>query len=289
MEQRRLGRTGHDSSVLIYGAASLSEVDQATAERSLYAALDAGINHFDTASSYGRSEELMGPFVAAVRDRIFLASKTEQRDRDGAWADLQRSLRLLRTDHLDLVQIHAVCDREHLDQVLAPGGALEALTRARAEGLVSAIGITGHGVAAAATHLDALRRYPFDTVLTPLNPVLARDRGFRDAFAALAAEVSHQDAGLMTIKTLARRNWPGGGAHGDYATWYEPFHTLPAVRAALSWVLSHPEVTGIATAGDVGLLPLLVRAEADRMDRLDAERLIDADAQAASPFVDMPI
>lgn len=285
MEQRRLGRTGHESSVLIYGGAALDGVDQGTADASLHEALAAGINHFDTATSYGTSEERMGPFVADARARIFLATKVEARDRAGARADLEGSLRLLRTDRLDLVQLHAICDRADLDRVTGPGGALGALLAARDEGLVAAIGITGHGPQAAAVHTEALRRFPFDTVLTPLNAVLARDAGFRAAFASLVTEVRRCDAGLMTIKTLARRAWEPDAPPAGFSTWYEPFHAPELVRAALSWVLAQPGVTGVATAGDVRLLPLLVAAERDRLPPDAAAELLDADRLAASPFV----
>jgi aryl-alcohol dehydrogenase-like predicted oxidoreductase len=291
VQQRRLGRLGHQSSVLIYGAAALGEVDQDTADASVQLALDAGINHFDVAASYGDAELRLGPWMPRIRDRIFLATKTGLRDRDAAWAQINASLERLQTDHLDLIQVHAVGDAEELDLVTRPGGSLEAVVRAREEGLAGAVGITGHGDQAPATHLEALRRFPFDTVLSPLNWVLAQDPAYLADYQALVAEVQAQDAGLMIIKSVARRNWPPEPAERDYGTWYEPFADQEAISAAVAWVLSHPEVTGIATPGDVRLLPLVIEAERrlPETSLAEAETVLAAASDYSSPFIDIPI
>jgi predicted aldo/keto reductase-like oxidoreductase len=288
VEYRRLGRLGHESSVLLYGAAALAEVDQGTADRSIQQALDAGINHLDVAASYGDAELRLGPWMPRIRDRVFLATKTGDRDRDGAWASINRSLERLQTDHVDLLQLHAVGDLDELGRVLGKGGAIEAAVRAKDEGLVGDIGITGHGDQAAPTHLEALRRFPFATVLTPLNPVLWRDPVFRSNFEALAAEVRRQDAGLMTIKSASRRNWPEG-ADQTHSTWYEPFTDVERIRAAVSWVLAHEEITGLATSGDVQLLGAIIEAERDRLSPADAESVLERDAEYSSPFLHMTI
>jgi aryl-alcohol dehydrogenase-like predicted oxidoreductase len=293
MEHRRLGRLGHGSSVLIYGAAALAEVDQDTADRSIQEALDGGINHFDVAASYGEAELRLGPWMPEVRDRIFLASKTGERGRDAAWAQINASLERLQTDRLDLLQLHAVGDLAELDRVTGSGGALEAAVRAQEEGLVAAVGITGHGPQAPATHREALRRFPFATVLTPLNQTLLKDEAFRSDYQRLVEEVRRQDAGLLTIKAVARRNWPdvgaGESASGQaYATWYEPYDEQERIRAAVSWVLAHPEITALATAGDVRLLGMIVRAERERMPLEDAATALQTDADYASPFLRMP-
>jgi len=293
MQRRRLGRLDHDSSVLVYGGAALGEVTQDVANASVREALDAGINHFDVAAGYGEAEVRLGALMGELRPQVFLATKTGERDRDPAWTQINASLERLRTDHVDLLQLHAIGDLDELDRATRPGGALEAAVRAQEEGLVGAVGITGHGRAATATHLEALRRFPFATVLTPLNAVLWRDEAFRDDWAALVEEVRRQDAGLMTIKTVSRRNWPGvaeGEPVGDrdYATWYEPLVDPEQIRAAVSWVLAHEEVTGLATAGDVRLLRHLVAAERDRMDVLDAEAALAGVEDYSSPFVTMP-
>jgi aryl-alcohol dehydrogenase-like predicted oxidoreductase len=277
------------SSVLIYGAAALADVDQATADRSVRLALDAGINHFDVAASYGDAELRLGPWMPRIRDRIFLATKTGLRDRDAAWAQINRSLERLQTDRVDLIQIHAVGDLADLDRVTGPSGSLEAAVRARDDGLAGAIGITGHGHQAPATHLEALRRFGFDTVLTPLNPVLDRDRAYRSDYQRLVAEAQAQDVGLMIIKAVSRRNWPSAAEH-TYATWYEPFDDQERITAAVAWVLSHQEVTGIATPGDVRLLPPVIEAERrlDRISARQAEAVLASASDYSSPFIDMP-
>ncbi len=287
MEKRRLGRLEHDSSVLIYGAAALSDVSQDVADQSIQEALDGGINHVDVAADYGEAELRLGPWMSQIRDRIFLATKTGLRDREPAWQQINDSLRRLQTDRVDLLQLHAIGDLEELDAATGPDGALSAAIRAEEEGLVGAIGITGHGHHAAATHLEALRRHPFATVLTPLNPVLWRDDAYRADYDALVDEVRRQDVGLMTIKTVSRRNWPDGREH-SHATWYEPYADQARVTAAVSWVLSHPEVTGIPTAGDVGLLGMLLHAEQNRIAPGEAEEQLASDGEYSSPFIAMP-
>ena len=175
MEQRRLGRLGHLSSVLVYGAAALAEVDQDTADASIAEALAAGINHIDVAAGYGDAELRLRPWADRLGE-LFLATKTGERAADDAWRQINASLERLGVDHVDLIQLHAVGDLADLDRATGPGGALEAAVRARDEGLVGGIGITGHGHEAPATHREALRRFPFDTVLSPWNYVLGRSR-----------------------------------------------------------------------------------------------------------------
>jgi aryl-alcohol dehydrogenase-like predicted oxidoreductase len=288
VEYRRLGRLGHESSVLLYGAAALSEVDQEVADRSIQQALDAGINHFDVAASYGDAELRLGPWIPRIRKDIFLATKTGDRDREGAWASINRSLERLRTDRVDLLQLHAVGDLDELGKVLGKDGAIEAAVRAKDEGLIGDVGITGHGDQAAATHLEALRRFPFATVLTPLNPVLWRDPAFRSNYEALVEEVRRQDVGLMTIKTASRRNWPEG-AEQTHTTWYEPFTDDERIRATVSWVLAHDEITGLATSGDVRLLGAIIDAERDRLAAADADTVLERDPEYSSPFLHMTI
>ena len=289
MEYRRLGRLGHESSVLIFGAASLADVTQDVADASIDEALGAGINHFDVARGYGEAEVRLGAAMHRIRDRIFLATKTGQRARDDAWREINESLERLQTDHVDLLQLHAVGDIPDLDRATGEDGALHAAVRAQEEGLVGAVGITGHGDQAPATHREALNRFPFATVLTPINPVLASDPGYMADYEALVEEVRRQDAGLMIIKTVSRRNWPDQDAT-TYTTWYEPFDRQEQITAAVAWVLNRPEVTGLATAGDVRLLHLLIRAEQERsgLDADAAAQLLFAEAHYSSPFIAMP-
>jgi len=288
MEYRRLGRLGSMNSVLIFGGAALSEVSGEEADRAISLSLEAGVNHFDTAADYGDSELHYGRWMPEIRDGIFLSTKTGEREKSAAGRQIRASLERLRVDHLDLIQLHAVNDLDDLDRVTS--GALEAAVEAREEGLVGAVGITGHGHEAPATHLEALRRYPFDTVMTPWNYVLSTDEGYRRDFEALVEEIMRQDAGLMTIKTVSRRNWPEGNPteRQRRATWYEPFEEQGYVDAAVSFVLAREEVTGIPTVGDVGLIGTMIEAEKRRMPLEEAEELLSKAPAYSSPFVSMP-
>jgi aryl-alcohol dehydrogenase-like predicted oxidoreductase len=281
METRRLGRLGHPSSVLIYGGAALADVSQEGADRSIAAALEAGINHFDTAADYGESELRLGAWMPRIRDRIFLATKTGDREAGAAYDSVHRSLDRLQTDRVDLIQLHAVGNLEELGSVTRPGGALEGVVRAREEGLAGAIGITGHGPGVATIHLEALKRFSFDTVLTPYNFVLARDAGFRRTFDALIERATADDVGVMAIKSIARNNWRADGPR-PYGTWYEPLDEQAPIDAAVAFALDRREIVGLATAGDTRLLPLMIAAERrrgsgedERSDRVDLDALLE--------------
>lgn len=290
VEYRRLGRIGRENSALVFGGAGLSEVSESEADRAIQQALEAGVTHFDTAADYGDSELHYGRWMPDIREEIFLSTKTGLREKEAARRQIEASLERLRVDKVDLLQLHAVGDLEDLDRVTGAGGCLEAAIEARNEGLVGAIGITGHGHEAPAVHLEALRRYPFETVLTPWNYILSTDEGYRADFESLVEEIEHQDAGLMTIKTISRRNWPAGDPTGDqkYATWYEPFDEQRYVDAAVSWVLSYEEITGIAVVGDVSLMPLMLEAEGRRMSREEAAEVLSGAPNYSSPFISVP-
>jgi aryl-alcohol dehydrogenase-like predicted oxidoreductase len=287
MESRRLGRTGHESSVLIYGGAALSRSSQDVADRSIQLALDAGFNHFDTAADYGDSELRLGAWMPRIRDRIFLATKTGDRTATGAYDSIRRSLERLQVDGVDLLQLHAIGDPEDLDRVTGPGGAIEGALRAKDEGLVGAIGITGHGMLAPSVHLEALRRHPFDTVLTPFNYALSRRADYLRDFEVLAEETGAHDVGLMLINSVARNLWREGEKR--YDTWYEPLDDQARVDAAVAFALARPEVTGIATE-DVRLLPLFVEAERRRpsVDAGAAEAELAAVPELEPPFIRSP-
>jgi len=289
METRRLGRIGHMSSVLIYGGAALTDASQAEADRSIAAALEAGINHIDTAADYGDSELRLGAWMARIRDRIFLATKTGERTAGGAYDGIRRSLERLQVDNVDLLQLHAVGSLDELDSVTRSGGAVEGAVRARDEGLVRAIGITGHGVQAPAVHLEALRRFPFDTVLTPYNFVQAQDARYLADFDALAERATQDDVGLMAIKAIARNAWRAGEPE-RYSTWYEPLDEQTAVNAAVAFALRRTEITGLATAGEMRLLPMMIEAERRRAALTEeaAEATLRTVPDLGSPFVRTP-
>ena len=290
MEYRRLGRLGRENSVLIFGGAALAEVSEEEADRAISLALEAGGDHFDTAADYGDSALHYGRWMLEIRDHVFLSTKTGERDGDDARRQIEASLERLRVDHVDLIQLHAVCDVEDLDRATRSGGALEAAIQARDEGLVGAVGITGHGHESPATHLEALRRYPFDTVLTPWNYILSTDDAYARDFEALVEEIERQDAGLMTIKTVSRRNWPEGNPlEGQRrATWYEPFEEQDYLDAAVSFVLARQEITGIAMVGDVGLIGPMIEAERRRMPAAEAADTLSRAPDYSSPFISVP-
>jgi hypothetical protein len=227
-EMRRLGRLGHMSSVLIYGGAALVEVPDEVADRSIELALEAGINHFDTAADYGDSELHLGRWMSRIRDRIFLATKTGDRTAAGAYDSIRRSLERLRVDRLDLIQLHAIGDVEDLRRATRPGGAIEGAVRARDEGLVGAIGITGHGMSAPATHLEALRRFPFDTVITPYNYRLSKEEAYRRDFNALAEAIVEQD--VYPYTSIVTSAWTAGAMVSSAADLGTFFRALFAGR-----------------------------------------------------------
>ncbi len=284
MERRRLGRTGQLSSVVAFGAAALGRVDQAAADRAVEAALGAGVNHVDVAPTYGEAEVRLRPWIAQVRDRVFLAGKTRERGREAARAQLHRSLERLGTDRFDLYQLHAVSKPPDLDACTAPGGALEALVEAREQGLVRWLGITGHTHDAPRTHLEALRRFDFDTVMFPVNFVLWADAGYRRDAEALLAACAARDVGVHAIKALARGPWDERPR--THATWYEPFTEPEQVDAAVAFVLSRP-VTTLCSTGDVGVLPavLAAAARARPLEAAAETALLAAAGRYRSPFV----
>jgi aryl-alcohol dehydrogenase-like predicted oxidoreductase len=290
MEHRRLGKIDRENSVLIFGGAALGEVTEDAADQAMSQALEAGVDHFDTAADYGDSELHYGRWMDEIREHIFLSTKTGDREKDAAKRSIHNSLERLRVDSVDLIQLHAVGDIEDLDRATGNGGALEAAIEARDEGLVGAIGITGHGHEAPATHLEALGRYPFDTVLTPWNYILSTDEKYRRDFEALVEEIIRQDAGLMIIKSISRRNWPEGNPVENQrrSTWYEPFEEQEYIDASVSFVLARSEVTGIAMAGDVGLVPNMIEAEKTRMPLERAEEKLSRAPDYSSPFISVP-
>ncbi|WP_079910134.1 aldo/keto reductase [Paenibacillus sp. 32352] len=285
MLTRQVGRLGHQSSVVMFGAASLGNVTQGEADESISFALQHGINHFDTAASYGDAELRMGPWMPKIRSDIFLATKTGERTKEQAKAQIYRSLERLQTDHLDLLQLHAVGTIEELNKCTAKGGALEALLEAKEEGVVRAIGITGHGHLAPSTHLEALNRFPFDTVLLPLNYYLYSLPEYRTAFDALLEEAGRQNTAVRVIKAIAKGPW-GEQQERNYATWYEPFDRQEIIDACVRFVLSFQGIAGFASAGDIHLFPKIVDAVERYGSMSDEEtvRILSAISGYQSPF-----
>lgn len=269
MLRRTMGRLQRETSVVMFGAASLGNVTQQEADASIAFAREHGVDHFDTAASYGDAEVRMGPMMSGMRDDIFVATKTGQRSKQAAKEEIYRSLERLRVSSVDLLQLHAVGSMEELDRCTEKGGALEALIEAQQEGIVKAIGITGHGHEAPKVHLEALRRYPFATVLLPLNYFMYGLPEYREAFDALMEEAGKQRAAVRAIKAIAKAPWEVG-AERPYATWYEPFDEQRVIDACVQFILAFPGLSGFATAGDIHLFPKIVDS-VERFGDMSAE------------------
>lgn len=257
MKTRRFGRSGHKSTVAIFGAAAFWEIDQAEADEAMEMMIQFGVNHIDVAPSYGIAEERLGPWLARERDRFFVGCKTAERAKADAAAELRRSLERLQVDYFDLYQIHAITSLEELDAVTRPGGALDAIIEAREAGLTRFIGITGHGVDSPAIFIEALRRFDFDSVLFPLNFVQYANPAYRQNSEELLRQCRAKDVGTMIIKSIAKGPW--GERPKTHNTWYRPFTDVEHIQQAINFVLSQ-DVTGLCTAGDTRLLPLVLQA-----------------------------
>ena len=245
------------STVAIFGAAALGQATQAETDSIMEQVIAAGVNHIDVAPSYGIAEERLGPWMSRERERFFLGCKTMERTKAGAAAEMRRSLERLQVESFDLYQIHAITSFEELDSVTRPGGALEAIVEACQAGLTRFIGITGHGVHAPAIFLEALRRFDFDSLLFPINFIQYANPVFRQNAEDLLRQCDARDVGTMIIKSITSGPW--GERTKTYNTWYLPFDDLEHIQQAVNFVLSRP-VTGLCTAGDIRLLPLVLQA-----------------------------
>ncbi len=280
VELRRLGRTGHHSSVAVLGGAAFWDADAQTTAAAFAEALTAGVNHLDVAPQYGRAQELLGPLIAAERDHLFIACKTLRHNPGGVRAQLEESLRLLQCDSFDLYQLHAVNDLEELD---ARSDALDAIFAARDEGLCRWVGITGHELSAPAAHRVALQRYDLDTVMFPINPRLWSDPDYRRDAEALLAHAEEHDVGVMAIKAAAARPW--AGRTRTSSTWYEPYISRDEVARGVGFALSTPGVHAFCTPGDTKVLSVALDVAADLAPMSAAEREVAMDAVSHEPGI----
>ena len=278
METRRFGRTGHMSTVAIFGAAAFYEISQEDADKVMEQVIEAGINHIDVAPSYGQAELRIGPWMRRERERFFLGCKTMERTKEGAWKEMQESLKRLHTETFDLYQCHAITTMEELDAITSKGGALEAFEQARREGLIKFIGITGHGVDAPQIYLEALRRFDFDSVLFPLNFVQMAIPEYRRYAEELIATCKAKDIGTMVIKTITKAPW--GGRKHTATTWYEPFDQMAEIQKGVNFALSY-DVTGLCTVGDTRILPMVLQAceSFTRLNEDELEAMIESGKQ----------
>jgi len=275
IERKSFGRTGHLSSRAIFGAASLSKVEQTEADRTLDLLLEYGVNHIDTAASYGEAELRIKPWMKKHRKDFFLATKTEERTYQGAKEELQRSLERLGVEQVDLWQMHLLVDPQEWETAMGPGGALEAFQEAKEAGLARFLGVTGHGLTIPAMHLRSLERYDFDSILLPYNYLLLKDPDYAADFEQLMDVCRERKVAVQTIKSLAR----GPKKEGDdrFAVWYDPLVEEEAVRHAVNWVLGDPRVF-LNTVGDIHLLPKVLRA-ADQSEPRPDSQIMEEDLQ----------
>jgi len=273
IDKKPFGRTGHMSTRTIFGAWALQAATPAEADRTLQVLLESGVNHIDTAASYGDAESLIGLWMDDYRQHFFLATKTDERTREKAWEQLHRSLERMHTDRVDLWQLHHLVDPKEWERAMGPGGALEAAVEARESGLVRFIGVTGHGTTAAAMHRRSLERFDFDSVLLPYNYLMTKNPQYNTDFQSLAVLCHNRSVAIQTIKSIARRAAGEArlaapmGATSPSAeesepipnTWYPPLTTQEDIDYAVHWVLGN-EAVFLNTAGDMRLLPKVLDA-----------------------------
>src|SRR5579859_4758523 len=268
------GRSGHLSTRTIFGAAALSHVTREVADRTLEVLLQYGVNHIDVAASYGdgTAEQNLVPWLAQHRAHFYLATKTGARRAKEAKADLHRSLERMQVDYVDLWQLHNLADPIEWDTALSPGGALEAALEAKQQGLIRAIGVTGHGLQIAAAHRRSLERYDFDAVLLPYNYITLRNAYYAEQFNALLATCQERNVAVQTIKSIAYKPW--WGRPRVHTTWYEPLTEQQDIDMAVHWVMQQPGVF-LNTVSDIHLLPKVLDA-ASRFSAGPADKEMEA-------------
>jgi aryl-alcohol dehydrogenase-like predicted oxidoreductase len=279
------GRTGHESTRVIFGAAALGAMSQPRADATLGLIAEAGVNHIDTAASYGDSEDRLAPWLATHRREVFLATKTGERKGADARAELERSLQRMGVDHVDLIQLHNLVEPDEWEAAHGPGGAVAALAAARDEGLVRHIGVTGHGLRIAHMHLRSLRAFPYDSVLLPYNYSLLGLPDYRRELDELLELCDDRGVAVQTIKSVARRRWADDATDPHYS-WYEPLRDDDAVARAVRLVLSNRQLF-LNTTSDATVLPSVLAAAAGPIDApSDGEMRADAERFGITPLFD---
>jgi aryl-alcohol dehydrogenase-like predicted oxidoreductase len=243
--RRTLGKTGEQLSIIGFGGIVVMDETTGEASNIVAEAVDRGINYFDIAPSYGNAQERLGPALAPYRKNCFLACKTEGRMKDDSRKQLEESLRLLKTDHVDLYQFHALTKMAELDKVLGPGGAMETMEATKKEGKIRYIGFSVHS---AETAVAAMDRYNFDTILFPLNWVLVTQAGFGPQILKKAQE---KNMGILCLKSMAKTVWPAEEKqqHPEPKCWYQPAGFPQEASMGLRWTLGHP-ITSAIPPGD---------------------------------------
>lgn len=283
IERIPFGRTGHHSSRVIFGAAALGGMKPERAEKTLELLDEFGLNHIDTAASYGDSELRLAPFLQTRRADFFLATKTGQRTGDKARAELERSLERLGVDQVDLIQLHNLAQERDWETAFGPGGAVAALQQARQEGLVKHIGITGHGTYIAEMHSKSLAAFAFTSVLLPYNFSMMSTPEYAADFEALYDQCQAQQIAVQTIKAVARRRWVEGDADKRFS-WYKPIRDPEPLKRAVHYVLARPGLF-LNTTSDATLLPAVLQAASEPLEPPTAAQMAaDQIAQDIEPL-----
>lgn len=260
--KRPFGRTGHQSTVTLFGAAAFSRVTQAEADRTMELLLTYGVNHIDTAAGYGEAEVRLAPWLERYRDQFFLGTKTAARTYAEAKVEIQRSLERMRVDTLDLLQLHNLGHPDEWDTALGENGALEAAKEAREQGIVKHIGVTGHGLKIAAFHYRSLHVFDFDSILLPWNMQMKRNHQYAQDFGRVVSLARARGIAVQTIKSLLRGPW--GTTPQNRSTWYQPLEEQADIDRAVHWILAQGDLF-LNTPGDIHLLPNVLDA-ASRFD-----------------------
>ena len=278
IEKRAFGKTGHMSSAVIFGAAALWDTVIRTAHGVLELLFEHGVNHIDVAPGYGTAELRVGEWMPQHRKDFFLATKTKERSYTKAKEQFHQSLDRLKTDKVDLIQLHSLTHPDEWDQALGPGGALEALVEARDQGLAKYIGVTGHGWTAAAMHQRSLAKFDFDSILLPWNWFAANHPTYPQEFEKTVAHCISKNIAVQTIKGIARGPW-AAGATKNQTTWYQALENEKHIDRSVNWVLSDPRVF-LNSVGDIALLPLVLRAAANATGSPSRSKMVEMGTEA---------
>jgi aryl-alcohol dehydrogenase-like predicted oxidoreductase len=286
MDKIAYGKTGHQSSRILFGAAALGGMRQQKADSVLQMVMDAGINHIDVAASYGDAELRLAPFLQDHREKFFLATKTGDRTYDGAKASIEASLERMQVEQIDVIQFHNLSKDDEWNTAMGPGGALQAAVEAREQGLVRFIGVTGHGTRIAEMHLKSLTAFDFASVLLPYSFTSMQDDQYAAEFEELYSLCREKGVAVQTIKSIARRRWQEDDESPRFS-WYEPIREYDALRRAIHWVLRRPGIF-LNSSSDATLLPLIIRAaeefDADNVGDLESNVAADVSAQKLEPL-----
>lgn len=266
------GRTGHDSTRTIFGAAAFWDTPQKDVDATMDLLLQNGVNHVDTAASYGRSQELLGDWIRRHGRPFFLATKTEQRTRQAAYDEIRRSLDLLHVTQVDLIQLHALHEEADWQTAFGPGGVIQAVVQARKEGIVRFIGVTGHGVQIPEFHLRSLAQFEFDSLLLPYSYVMMQNPHYARGFDKVLAICKERNIAVQTIKGVTRSPW--NDMQPTRTTWYRPLENQPDIDLAVHWILGNPQVF-LNTVGDIHILPRVLDA-ARRFEARPSDRQMQA-------------